>query len=121
MSTPEPTIFVDVDGLLACWRADVGFYGDEAVVASAVEAAGGGYMVEWGRLPWPVQAGDETPEAALNALMYHKPGRTRILAWPDHVREWWEDNTISCTDHDHGFDLEDVAEQASARPGTVEP
>lgn len=98
--TPEVT--VDVDGKVAHWHPAIGFYGDETVTAAAREAAGGRYLVEWGRLPEPVQASADDAHGALNALMYLQPGRTRILAWPDDVREQWEAEHEDCGHH--GFD-----------------
>jgi hypothetical protein len=104
-----PLLTVDVDGQIAHWHPAVGFYGDEQVTAAAREAAGGRYLVEWGRLPEPVEAGADSTFGALNALMYLNPGRTRILAWPGTLRDWWEDTTESC--ETHGFDPADMGDE----------
>ena len=98
----DPVVTVDVDGRIAHWHPAIGFYGDTSVTTAAREAAGGRYLVEWGRLPEPVQANADDALGALNALMYLLPGRTRILAWPDPVREWWEQAAETC--EGHGFD-----------------
>ncbi len=107
--TPSPTdsrrayVVVELDGRLAWWLPSGVFGGDPALVAHADEAADGHYRVEWGRLPAPLTAGRRTAIAALTALMYEHPGRTRIVRWPDQVRDWWVENTYECAgdSYDH--------------------
>lgn len=94
----EEVIEVECDGMTASWSPTTGFAGDPAWAASAREAARGGYEVEWGRLPEPIPADGQTPLGALTALMYRQPGRTRITAWPEETRLWWEQNTGVCSD-----------------------
>jgi hypothetical protein len=89
-------IAIEVDGLEATWSPETGFAGHPDLVASALEASRGGYSVEWGNLPGLQHADADTALGALNALMYFRPGRTRITAWPDVLREWWERETIRC-------------------------
>lgn len=93
-------LVVDADGRYAAWAPGRGFTGHPDVVDAAREAAGGQYLVEWGRLPELQRASEDTWVGALSALMYLTPGRTRIVAWPDAVREWWEENTNQCATAD---------------------
>lgn len=90
-------VAVECDGMIASWSPEQGFTGAPILVAAAREAAAGGYEVEWARLPEPIEAGDRGPLAALTALMYHRPDRTRITVWPEETRLWWEQNTEACT------------------------
>lgn len=92
----QDLVVVDCDGLIGLWHPKVGFSGDHALVAAAREAAYGHYPVEWGRLDEVAVADATTPRGALTALMYHRPGRTRITEWPDRVREWWETHHHVC-------------------------
>ena len=89
-------VLVELDGREAWWTPAYDFEGDPQLVAHAREAAIGHYQVEWGQLPMPLTAGQVTAIAALTALMYENPGRTRILKWPDQVRLWWAENTYEC-------------------------
>lgn len=102
LSRRRAQVLVELDGREAWWTPAYGFEGDPRLVAHAAEAAIGHYQVEWGQLPMPLTAGQVTEIAALTALMYENPGRTRILAWPDQVRLWWMEHTHRCAGELYG-------------------
>src|SRR5690606_17077719 len=94
-STTDVTVSVECEGRVASWTPQTGFTGDSTLVAHAVEAATGHYAVEWGGLE-PQTASTATLLGALSALMYFRPGRTRIVAWPEELRSWWESHRDEC-------------------------
>lgn len=103
MSRPrisDQTVVISANGLAAIWDVEVGFVGDDPLVARARSAARWAMEVRVHPLLSPVIAGDEDPVSAYAALSWAAGGRDVIVAAPADVHALFAAITTTEADED---------------------